>query len=328
VKRRTFITLLGGVAAAWPLGARAQPPERTRRIGWLMGLAELDPEVQRRNVVVIAVLREFGWIAGRNLHIDYRYLTADQSFDAQTAELIALAPDVLLANTTPATRALQRATRTIPIVFTQVVDPVASGIVTNLARPGGNVTGFTNYETSMGGKWLGLLKELSPGTRKVALIFNPHTAPYAGMLRSIEAAAHSYGIEIVSRGVPDAAALASTVAAAGREGGTALVVFPDVFTTENRQQIVTLAEQYRLPAVYPHRYFTAAGGLMSYSVDTPDLFRRTAGYLDRMLKGENPGNLPVQAPNKFELTINLKTAKQLGLAVPLTLLATADEVIE
>jgi putative ABC transport system substrate-binding protein len=328
LSRRGVIGLVGGAAASsvsWPLAARAQQGNRVRRIGWLAGL---DPEGQRRNTVLVAALRDLGWIAGRNLHIDYGYLTADKSFDAQAAELIALSPDVLLANSTPATRALQQTTRTIPIVFTLVADPIASGIVPSMARPDGNITGFTNFEPTMGSKWLGLLKELSPSTRIVALIFNPRTTNYASILRSIESAAHSHGIEISRRGVADATELASAVAAAGREDGTALVVFPDIFTAEHRHQIVTLAEQYRLHAVYPYRYFTEMGGLMSYSIDIIDVFKKAAGYIDRILKGAKPADLPVQQPTKFELVINLKTAKQLGLTVPLTLQAMADEVIE
>jgi ABC-type uncharacterized transport system substrate-binding protein len=328
VKRRTFITLVGG-AAAWPLAARAQPSERPRRIGVLVaGFSEQEPEPQQRNAVLVAALRELGWIVGRNLHIDYRYVATGLSVDAQATELIALAPDVLLATSTPATRALQQATHTIPIVFALVVDPVAGGLVTSIARPGGNITGFMNFEPSLGGKWLALLKDLAPGTSKIALIFNPRTAPYLGMVQSIEAATPSYGIEIVRRGLADAAELEPVFAAAGHEGGTALVVFPDVFTADNRQRIVALAAQYRLPAVYPYRYFIAAGGLMSYGIDELDLFRRAAGYLDRVLRGEKASNLPVQGPIKFVLTINLKAAKALGLDVPSSMLALADEVIE
>jgi putative ABC transport system substrate-binding protein len=329
MRRRQFITLLGGAAASLPLAARAQQDNRVRRIGWLVGLAEQDPEAQDRNAVVVQALRDLGWIIGRNVHIDYRYTIGDsQPFEAQAAELIALSPDVLLANSTPATRALQQATSTIPIVFALVLDPVASGVVTNLARPGGNVTGFTNFEVSMGGKWLEFLKEVSPRITKVALIFNSHTALYVGMLRSIEAAAPSFVVDITTRGVTDATELTRAIASAGRESGTALIVFPDIFTAAHREQIIALAMQHRLPAIYPYRYFTAGGGLMSYGIDTPDLFRRMAGYLDRVLKGEKPGSLPVQAPNKFEFVINLKTANAIGLDVPPTLIARADEVIE
>ena len=328
--RREFIAFIGGAAVAWPMASRAQQPGRTRRIGWLVNLSEEEEEQQQRNRTLITALRELGWIVGSNLQIDYRYYAAGgvERFDMQAAELMALAPDVLLANSTPAARALQRATRTIPIVFALVLDPIVGGLVTSWAQPGGNITGFTNFEPSMGGKLLALLKDLAPDTRKVALVFNPQTAPYAGVLQSIEIAAPSYNIEITRRGIADTTELEAALVAAGREGSTALVVFPDVFTTVNRQQIIALAAQYSLPAVYPYRYFTAGGGLMSYGVDTADIFRRTAGYLDRVLRGEKPGNLPVQGPIKFELTINLKTAKQLGLTVPLTLQATADDVIE
>jgi putative ABC transport system substrate-binding protein len=329
MQRREFIALLGSALAAWPFAAHAQQVNRARRIGWLVGLPEQDPEARSRNAVVVQALRELGWVVGRSLQIDYRYTSRDkQSFDAQAAELIALAPDVLLANSTPATRALQQATSTIPIVFALVLDPVASGVVTNLAQPGGNVTGFTNFEVTMGGKWVEFLKEVSPRTAKLALIFNPRTAPYGGMLRSIEAAAPAFAVDITTRGVADAAELKDAIATAGRDSETALVVFPDVFTATHQEQIIALATDHRLPAIYPYRYFAAGGGLMSYGIDTPDLFRRTVGYLDRILKGENPGSLPVQAPNKFEFVINLKTARAIGLDVPATLIARADEVIE
>ncbi len=330
MRRREFIGLVAGAAAAWPLAVRAQQSaNRPRRVGWLVGLDEQDPEAARRTTVVVNALQELGWTADRNLHIDYRYTSGDsQSFDAQAAELIALAPDLLMANSTPATRALQRATLTIPIVFALVLDPIATGLVKNIARPGGNITGFTNFETGMGGKWLDLLKTVTPGIAKVALIYNPTTAPYEGMLQSIEAAAPPYGIEVTTRGVKDASELEPAVAAVGREAGGALVVFPDIFNTAHQERIIALAAQYRLPAIYPYRFFTTGGGLMSYGIDTPDLFRRMAGYVDRILKGEKPGELPVQAPSKFELVVNLKTAKTLGIAIPDKILALADDVIE
>jgi putative tryptophan/tyrosine transport system substrate-binding protein len=329
MRRREFITLVCGAAAGWPFVANAQQAGQLRRIGWLVGLAEQDPEAQRRNAVIVQTLRDHGWIVGRNLQIDYRYtIGGAQTFDTQTAELIALKPDVLLANSTPATQALQRATSTVPIVFALVLDPVASGLVTNLARPGGNATGFTNFEVSMGGKWLELLKDVSPSITKVALIFNPSTTPFASMLQSIEAAAPSFAIDITRRGVAGATELEPAIAAAGREPETALIVFPDIFTTAHHKQIIALAQQYRLPAIYAYRFFPAAGGLISYGVDTPDLFRGMAGYVDRILKGKKPGDLPVQAPNKFDLVINLKTAKTMGVAIPDKLTALADEVIE
>jgi putative tryptophan/tyrosine transport system substrate-binding protein len=329
MQRREFITFVGSVAAAWPLTARAEQSERMRRIGWLVGFAEQDPEAQSRTTVIVRALGDLGWIVGRNLHIDYRYMVGhSQRFDVQAAELVTLAPDVLLANSTPATRALQQATNTIPIVFAQVLDPVASGLVTNLARPSGNVTGFTNFEVSMGSKWLELLKELSLRITRVALIFNRHTVPFAGMLRSIEASAASFAIDITTRGVGDATELEPAIVAAADAPGTALVVFPDIFTGAHHVQIVALAERYKLPAIYPFRFFAAGGGLMSYGIDTPDLFRRMAGYVDRILRGAKPSDLPVQAPNRFELVINLKTAKALGLEIPPKLLALADEVIE
>jgi putative tryptophan/tyrosine transport system substrate-binding protein len=329
MQRRDFIMLIGGTAAAHSLAARAEQSERMRQIGWLVGLREQDPEGQSRNTVIVRALSDLGWIVGRNLHIEYRYLVGDsQRFDVQAAELVALAPDLLIANSTPATLALQRATSTIPIVFAQVLDPVASGVVTNLARPSGNATGFTNFEVSMGGKWLELLKEVSPRVTKVALIFNPHTAAFAGILRSMEVSAASLAIDLTTRGVSDAAELEPAIMTAAREPGSALILFPDIFTAAHHEQIVALAEQYKLPAIYPFRFFTAGGGLMSYGIDTPALFRRMAGYVDQILKGAKPGDLPVQAPNKFELVINLKTAKALGLEIPPKLLALADEVIE
>jgi putative tryptophan/tyrosine transport system substrate-binding protein len=330
MRRREFIAVLGGVAAAWPLEARAQHAGKSRRIGWFVGLAEQDPEARNRNAVLVGNLENFGWTVGRNLAIDYRYTTSTetQTFDVLAKELIALSPDVLLANSTPTTRALQRVTATIPIVFGILVDPIGSGVVRNLARPGGNVTGFTSFEPGMGSKWLDFLKAFSPGIAKVALIYNPNTAPYEGIQRSIEAAAPPFGIEIASRGVNDVKDLETVIEAAGRAASIALIVFPDLFATAHQDRIIALAAQYKVPAIYPYRYIVANGGLMSYGVDTPDTFRRMAGYVDRILNGEKPGDLPVQEPNKFDLVINLKTAKALGLTVPDKLLALADEVIE
>jgi putative ABC transport system substrate-binding protein len=328
VKRRDFITALGAVTAL-PLATRAQQGERMRRIGWLVGFAEQDPEAQSRTTVMVRALGDLGWIVGRNLHIDYRYMIGDsQRFDVQAADLVTLAPDLLLANSTPATRALQQATNTIPIVFAQVLDPVASGLVTNLARPSGNVTGFTNFEVSMGSKWLELLKEVAVRITRVALIFNRHSMLYAGMLRSVEAGAASLAIDIATRGVGDANELEAAILAAAAAPGTALIVFPDIFTGAHHEQIIALAERYRLPAIYAYRFFAAGGGLMSYGINTPDVFRQMAGYVDRILRGAKPSDLPVQAPNKFELVINLKTAKALGLEITPKLLALADEVIE
>ena len=329
MRRREFIGLVGGVAA-WPIASRAEQSERMRRIGWLVGFAEQDPEAQSRTTVMVRALGDLGWIVGRNLHIDYRYMIGgSQRFDVQAAELVTLAPDVLLANSTPATRALQQATNTIPIVFSQVLDPVASGLVTNLARPNGNVTGFTNFEVSMGSKWLELLKEVSPRITRVALIFNRHTSVlFAGMVRSIEASAASLAIDITTRGVGDATELEPAIVAAAGAPGTELIVFPDIFTGAYHEQIVALAGRYKVPAIYAYRYFAAGGGLMSYGINTPDVFRRMAGYVDRILKGAKPSDLPVEAPNKFELVINLRTAKALGLEIPPKLLALADEVIE
>ena len=328
MRRREFIGLVGG-AAAWPFGARSEQSERIRRIGWLVGFAEQDPEAKSRTTVMVRALGDLGWIAGQNLQIEFRYMVGNsQRFDLQAAELVALAPDLLLANSTPATRALQQATSTIPIVFAQVIDPVASGLVTNLARPSGNVTGFTNFEVSMGSKWLELLKEVSVRINRVALIFNRNSVLYAGMLGSVEASAASLAIDITTRGVGDAIELEPAIMAAAGAPGTALIVFPDIFTGAHHEQIIDLAERYKLPAIYAYRFFAAGGGLMSYGINTPDVFRRMAGYVDRILRGAKPSDLPVQAPNKFELVINLKTAKALGLEISPKLLAYADEVIE
>jgi putative ABC transport system substrate-binding protein len=329
MRRRKFIMLLGGAAAAWPLAARAQQLDRMRRVGWLVGLRENDQEAQRRTGAFVAELQRLGWTVGRNIQIDYRWFSDSVSQTrAYAQDLIGLRPDVVVASSTPAIKALLQQNNSTPIVFAIVTDPVSSGLVTSLAAPGGNVTGFTNFEFTMGGKWLDLLRQASPPIAKVALIYNPKTTPYLGYLRSIEASAQSFGVELTVRGVADADEIGRTIAAMAAQSNGGLIIFPDLFTAANNQLIISLAAQQKVPAVYPYRYMAVAGGLMSYGVNTAEEFKRAASYVDRILKGTKPGELPVQAPNKFELVINLKTAKALGLSVPQALLVAADEVIE
>jgi putative ABC transport system substrate-binding protein len=330
MRRREFISLLGGAALAWPLPLSAQHPSAMRRIGVLMGIAESDADAKPRAIAFQQGLQELGWTEGRNVRIEYRWAGADREhMHAYAAELVALAPDLILANTTPVVAALQQATRTIPIVFVNVVDPIGRGFVANLARPGGNITGFLIFEFSMGGKWLETLKQIAPHVKRVAIIFNPQTAPFSeSFVRVVEAAAPAFTVETVSAKVRDNAELESVVTSFAGESDGGLIVLPDIFTTSHRDTIVTLAARHRLPAIYPFRYFAASGGLVSDGVDGTDLFRRSASYVDRILKGGKPGELPVQAPTKLELVINLKTAKALNLTIPPTLLARADEVIE
>jgi len=329
MQRREFIKLLSGAAATWPVTARGQQAGRIRRIGWLVGLAESDPEARRRTTAFVQYLDHLGWTVGRNIQIEYRWLsdTIDRT-EAYAAELTALKPDVLVASSTPAVKVLRQKTGTIPIVFAIVTDPVTSGLVTSLAAPGGNVTGFTNFEFTMGGKWLEVLKQGAPHVAKVALIYNPKTTPYAGYLKSIEASAPSLGVELTARGVGDVTEIARAIEVIGAASSGGLIVLPDFFTAANHELIIALAAQHRVPAVYPYRYFAVDGGLMSYGVNTAEEFRRAATYVDQILRGANPGELPVQAPNKFEFVVNLKTAKTLGLTIVPTLLALADEVIE
>jgi putative tryptophan/tyrosine transport system substrate-binding protein len=330
MRRRQFITLLGG-AATWPVAARAQQPDRVRRVGMLIGYTERDPETQARLLAFRQGLDHLGWTEGRSVLIDYRFAPASPDQAQHFAkELVALRPDVLVGNSTPATAALLKETRTIPIVFVGVSDPVGSGFVASIARPGGNTTGFTNFEPSLTGKWLEMLKEIAPAIVRVAVIFNPKTAPDGGsfFLSPFERIARSLAIEPIPAPVNDAEAIQNTFAKMGSEPGGSVIVMPDAFTTVHRQLIILLAARHGLPAIYPYRYEAIDGGLLSYGVDTVDLLRRAAPYVDRILKGENPAELPVQAPTKFELVINLRTAKVLGLTVPSNLLATADEVIE
>jgi putative ABC transport system substrate-binding protein len=331
MKRREFITLLGGAAVAWPLAARAQQPDRLRRIGVLIGYAENDLETQARLAAFRQGLERLGWTEDRNVRIDYRFAPAGPDQAQRFAkELVALRPDVLVGNSTPASAALLRETHTIPIVFVGVSDPVGSGLIASIARPGGNTTGFTNFEPSLTGKWLELLKEIAPGIGRVAVIFNPKTAPGGGsfFLGPFEPVARSFAVEPIASPVTDATQIESALAAIWREPGGGLIVMPDAFTTVQRKAIIALAAQHRFPAIYPYRYEVVDGGLMSYGVDTVDLLRRAASYVDRILKGEKANDLAVQAPVKFELVINLKTAKALGLTVPDKLLVAADEVIE
>jgi putative ABC transport system substrate-binding protein len=326
IGRREFITLLG-VAAAWPLAAYARQRQRVRRIGVLMGLVASDPEAQSRVAAFEHGLRELGWVKGRNLWIEYRWAGGGENvLRNHAAELIAMTPDLILANSTPVTAALREQSRVVPIVFTQVTDPVGEGLVSNLAHPRGNLTGF---EFSIGTKWLELLKQTAPHVTRVALVFNPHSAPFADLfVRPVEAAAPSFSVTPIAAAVRATDDLDRVFDALAHEANGGLIVVSDLGMTNHRDALIALAAHHRVPAVYPFRYFATSGGLMSYGTDVAEVFRRAAGYVDRILKGENPADLPVQAPTKYELVINVKTAKALGLSVPPTLLARADEVIE
>ena len=329
MKRREFITLLGGAAAAWPLAARAQQAERVRRIGLLMGVAD-DREGQARVTALKQGLQELGWTDGRDIQIETRFGEADIGrIRTDAAELVALAPDVIVGQTTPVIRALRQATSSIPIVMAAVNDPVEQGFVSSLAHPAGNITGFMFIDFQMVGKWLEMLKEVAPGVSRAVLMFNPDTAPhYYVYLRSFEAEPRSVAIEVTAAPVRDTAEIEAAFAKLGREPGGGLIVAPDAFTIVHHPLFIRLAQQHRLPAVYNLRTYVAQGALMSYGPDPYDLFRRSASYVDRILKGAKPADLPVQQPTKFELAINLKTAKALGLQIPDKLLALADEVIE
>jgi putative tryptophan/tyrosine transport system substrate-binding protein len=331
MKRREFIALLIGPAALRPRTAPAQQSTQYRRIGMLIGYAENDPETQARLLAFRQTLDHLGWTEGRSVLIEYRFAPAspDQAQDF-AKELVAMRPDVLVSNSTPATAALLRETRTIPIVFVGVSDPLGSGFVASIARPSGNATGFTNFEPSLIGKWLEMLKEIAPAIVRVAVIFNPKTAPDRGsfFLDPFERIARSLAIEPIAANVSDDAEIQSIFAKIGGEPGGSVIVMPDAFTTVHRQLIIQLAAKHRLPAIYPYRYEAVDGGLLSYGVDTVDLLRRAAPYVDRILKGEKPADLPVQAPTKFDLVINLNTAKALGLTIPHSMLLRAAEVIE
>ena len=328
MRRREFITLLGSAAAAWPLVARAQQAERMRRIAVLNNVAEGDPDTQAWIGAFRQRLESLGWSENRNLKIGIRWGAADLTrLRHYAVELVSMGPDVAFVESTPSIRALQQATRTIPIVFVGGSNPVGSGFVASLARPEGNITGFISFEPAIGGKWLGTLKEIAPRVARAALIYNPrtHTGQY---FQSIETAAQSLGVELVRVAFHDASDIERGIDDFARAPNGGLLVLSDPSTALHRDLIVTLAARHRLPAVYPFRQFVATGGLISYGVDRPDQYRRAAEYVGRILKGEKPGELPVQAPTRFELVINLKTAKTLGLDVPLQLQQLADEVIE
>jgi len=327
-RRREFMTMLGG-AAVWPLAARAQQPERMRRIGVLTNLPSDDPEGMARLAAFLQGLQQSGWTDGQNVRIDYRWTKGDaERIRKSAAELIALAPDVILVNGISAARPLQRATRTVPIVFANVTDPVGAGLVESLARPGGNATGFTLFEYSTSGKWLELLKQIAPGLTRVAVLRDPDSATGIGQFAAIQSVAPPLGVELRSLGVHDAGEIERGITAFARGGNGGLIVSIGTFALVNREPIINLAARHRLPAVYAYRSLVTAGGLMFYGPDSIGPYRRAAQYVDRILKGERPADLPVQAPTKYDLVINLKTAKALGLDIPASVLAIADEVIE
>jgi putative ABC transport system substrate-binding protein len=331
MRRREFLTLVGTATASWPLAMRAQQADRVRRIGVLMGYPESDSESQAFIAAFRERLQKLGWTEGRNIRIDIRWATpADaEAMQRFAKELIALQPDLILSQSTPATATLLQQTRSISIVFAMVADPVGSGFIASFARPGGNATGFATIEGSLGGKWLELLKDIAPHVARAAFLFNPTSAPFAEYyLKSFNGAAASFGLEAIAAPVRDMSEVESVVAALARESNGGLIVMNEDFAISHRVEIISLAARFRLPAIYPFRFFTELGGLLSYGVDLADNFRRAATYVDRILKGENPSDLAAQAPIKFELTINLKTARALNITVPLSLLGRADEVIE
>jgi putative ABC transport system substrate-binding protein len=332
MRRRQFMAAIGSAIIAprlWPLAAVAQQGEPIRRIGLLMNLASDDPESQRRVAAFVQALQQLSWTDGRNLRIEYRWGAGDAGlFRKYAAELAALAPDVILATGTPVMEALQQVTRTVPIVFVTVIDPVGAGFVESLARPGGNSTGFTLFEYGMSGKWLELLKEIAPGVKRVAVLRDSAIGSGTGQLAALQAVAPSFGVELSPVGIRDAGEIERSLAtfATGSNGG--VIVTASTLALVHRELIVTLAARYRLPAVHGDRTFVSAGGLISYGPDRVDPFRRAADYVNRILRGEKPSDLPVQAPTKYELTINLKTAKALGFTMPADLIARATEVVE
>jgi putative ABC transport system substrate-binding protein len=328
IKRRAFITLVGGAAAAWTLAARAQQPSGVRRIGVLTNLPENDPDAQSRDAGFRQTLQQLGWTDGRNVRIDYRFALADAERTRKyAAELVALAPDVILAVGTEVTASLKRLTGTVPIVFVLVPDPVGAGLVNSLARPSGNVTGFTPYEYGVSAKWLELLKEIAPKVARV-MVLRDAAVPEVGQFATIQAVARSFGVEVSPVGARDPGEIERGITAFSRNSNSGLIVPGSAFAAVHYNLIATLAARNKLPAIYFARMFVTAGGLISYGIDFVDQYRQAAGYVDRILKGANPGELPVQQATKFEMVINLKTAKALGLDVPDRLLALANEVID
>jgi putative tryptophan/tyrosine transport system substrate-binding protein len=330
MRRREFISLVSGAvtASVAPLAAHAQFSDRTRRVGVVTFFADGDQEGHSRVAAFRSGLRELGWKEGENVFVDYRWAAGDRDrLRAYAAELVRLKPDVILSNSTPVLAALRAETRSIPVVFTGVSDPVGTGVVGSLARPGGHITGFANFEPSIGGKWLQALKELAPDVREVAFLFNPQNASWAPIFEEIKAVSALLHVESIASAVHGAAEIKQALGDSSNRG-IGLIVQPDGITLAHRRVIIDLAQKHRLPAVYPFRVFALDGGLMAYGIDVVDQFRRAASYVDRILKGANPGDLPIQAPTKFDLVINLKTAHALGLDIPPILLARADEVIE
>jgi putative tryptophan/tyrosine transport system substrate-binding protein len=332
MRRRDFISFLGSTAATWPLPARAQQAGRVRRIGMLMGLVEGDPQGAKYLSTFQEALRALGWRDGQNIQLDYRATADLEGMRSRAAELISFGPELIVTYTTPATDAVRKATRSVPILFVAVSDPIGTGFVESFSRPGGNITGFTNFEATMGGKWLELIRDIAPSVKRVAMLFNPATANAGASggvyLQSMKAAADVLGIELSVSPVNDPAEIDGAFAAMAESPGGGLIVMPNVFTARNQERIVAQAARFHIPTVYPLQHFVAAGGLMSYGIDYRDQFRLAASYADRILKGGKATDLPVQQPTKFELVINRKTAKALGLDIPATLLARVDEVIE
>jgi putative ABC transport system substrate-binding protein len=326
MRRREFISLIGGAAVAWPFAVCAQQPDGIRRIGVLMGIGDTDPEAHPRVAALQGGLKDLGWTEGHNIHLDYRWTAGNLDRTARFAkEIVDLKPDVIVVHSTPAVEALRQLTSITPMV---IADPIGSGFVVSLAHPGGNLTGFMNVDAPMAGKWVEIIKEVAPKVRQIALVYNPRTSPYQSYLKSFDETARVSGVQAIPTPVLDAAELERSITALGQQPDAGLFVVPDVFVQVHRELIIRLAEQFRLPAIYPYRFFPESGGLMSYGIDTVAVFRQAASYVDRILKGTAPTDLPVQAPTTFQLIINLKAAKAIGLTIPASFLVRADQVIE